>query len=64
MTYSKKLMSIKELSEIGYQKEFLKRIAHHRLAHKYVRRTSTAINAKILFDVEILDKLIRSGEVR
>ena len=64
MKFPKKMMSIKELVELGYSKAFLIRIAHHKLSNKYIRRTSSASNAKILFDVETLDKLLQSGEVR
>lgn len=64
MKFPKKIMSIKELVELGYSKTFLIRIAHHKLSNKYIRRTSSASNAKILFDVETLDKLLQSGEVR
>lgn len=57
-------MSIKELVSMGYSKDFLIRIAHHKKSDRYVRRTSPAQNAKILFDVEVLEKMIRSGEIR
>lgn len=64
MTYPKKLMTITELVKLGYSRSYLDRIAHHEQSHKYIRRTSTAKNSTIRFDTEVLEKLIKSGEVR
>ena len=64
MTYPKPLMSITEMTKLGYSRDYLNRIAHHKLAYKYVRRTSNKKKAKIKFDVEVLEKLIKSGEVK
>lgn len=64
MTYPKPLMSVTEMQKLGFSRDFLYRIARHKLAHKYIRRTSAKKTSKILFDTEVLDKLMRSGEVR
>lgn len=64
MTYPKPLMSVSEMHKLGYSREFLYRIARHKYAYKFIRRTSAKKTSKILFDTEVLDKLMRSGEVR
>ena len=40
------------------------RMAHHRLAYKYVTRTSKAKNAKILIDTAEFEKLRQRGLLR
>lgn len=40
MNYPKPIMSIKEMTKLGFSMDYMKRIVHHKLAPKYADRTS------------------------
>lgn len=65
MVYPSPVMSITEMTtKMNFPKEYMLRMAHHRLAYKYVTRTSKAKNAKILIDTAEFEKLRQRGLLR
>lgn len=62
MQYPKPLMSISEMVELGYSKDYLKRIVHHRLAYRFADRTSA--RGKFRIDTEEFEKLRKKGALK
>lgn len=54
MNYPKALMSVSELTKLGFSKADLYRAIHHRMAYKYIQATKG--NGKFLFDTEQWEK--------
>ncbi|SHI44578.1 hypothetical protein [Parasporobacterium paucivorans] len=59
MNYPKPLMSISELTELGFSRDYLKRIVHHKQAVKFANRTSRG--GKFIIDTEEFEKLRKRG---
>lgn len=58
MKYPKGLMSISELTKLGFSKTDLYQAAHHYLSYKYIQVTKGG--GKLLFDTEQWEKYRRS----
>lgn len=62
MEYPKPLMSITELNKLGYPRDFLERIVHHKNSSLFTRRTSP--QGKYLIDTYEFEKAMRTGKVK
>lgn len=55
MEYPKKLMSVSEMTKLGFSRAMLYELAHHQLAYRYI--VSTRGGGKFLFDTDEFEKL-------
>lgn len=61
MNYPKPVMGITELQQMGFSAWYLRKVVHHRYAHKCVTKTGTARNSKVMIDTEEFEKLRQKG---
>lgn len=64
MKYPKPVMSKKELHMMGFSEDYLERIVHHPLAHRFCwKKNKNAKNSKFFFDTEQFEKLREKGVI-
>lgn len=63
MTYPKKVMSLSELTELGFPMKMLREICKSIDAYRFVTRTSEKKTAKLLIDTEEFEK-VRTERLR
>ncbi len=61
MTYPKPIMSVTEMSKLGFSKDFLYQAIHSRYGTSFARRTGNSKNAKYYIDTEKFNKLYECG---
>ncbi len=61
MTYPKPVMSITELLALGFTRDYLNRMVHHKMAYKYAIKTSN--RGKWYIDTEEFEKLRSKGRL-
>lgn len=65
MQYPKPVMSKSELhTQMGFSLDYLTRIVHHPLAHKFCwKKNKNVKNSKYFFDTEQFEKLREKGAI-